>query len=190
MALALPSRQSRPPHFLPQSRESAPSPERIWEDDHGPVSNPLLMLTLTQVWGALLIFILCPPDRGAAPNGMDHAGRQRQGFAGNRHRQRGGIGGFLPRGAIAGVPAVLSEAAKGIGAVLLARHYFPTDPVWEIVALIALVMGRYWGSQGAGTTNVMWGFIVHDWVTAGLGWLLSLIGFTVVRQRRRVVCWP
>ena len=143
------------------------------------------MLTLTQVWGALLIFILCPLI-GALPL----TGWITRVVSGKDLRAlgTGNVGvsaAFYHGGAIAGVPAVLSEAAKGIGAVLLARHYFPTDPVWEIVALIALVMGRYWGSQGAGTTNVMWGFLVHDWVTAGLGWLLSLIGFTVVRQRRQ-----
>lgn len=143
------------------------------------------MLSLTQVWGALLLFTLCPA-LGALPL----TGWITRLVSGKNLRDigTGNVGvsaAFYHGGAIAGVPAVLSEAAKGIGAVLLARHYFPMDPVWEIIALIALVMGRYWGAQGAGTTNVMWGFFVHDWVTAGLGWLLSLIGFTVVRERRQ-----
>jgi pyruvate,water dikinase len=77
------------------------------------------------------------------------------------------------------------EAAKGIGVVLLARHYFPDAPVWEIIALIALVMGRYWFAQGAGTTNVVWGFIVHDWVTALLTLLVSGLGFTIFRERQQ-----
>jgi phosphoenolpyruvate synthase/pyruvate phosphate dikinase len=72
-----------------------------------------------------------------------------------------------------------------LGVVLLARYYFPNDPVWEIIALIALVMGRYWFAKGAGTTNVVWGFIVHDWVTALLTLLVSGLGFTIFRERRQ-----
>jgi glycerol-3-phosphate acyltransferase PlsY len=73
---------------------------------------------------------------------------------------------FYHGGKVAGIVAVLLEAAKGIWVVLLARYYFPSDPVWEIIALIGLVMGRYWFAKGAGTTNVVWGFVVHDWVTS------------------------
>ncbi|NJL45884.1 MAG: hypothetical protein HC922_09570, partial [Leptolyngbyaceae cyanobacterium SM2_3_12] len=45
--------------------------------------------------------------------------------------------------------------------------------------------GRYWFARGAGTTNVVWGFFAHDWVTAGLTALISGLGFTIFRQRRQ-----
>ncbi|WP_008307865.1 glycerol-3-phosphate acyltransferase [Leptolyngbya sp. PCC 6406] len=143
------------------------------------------MLTLTQVWGALLLFTLCPL-LGALPL----TGWITQILTGKRLTDLGtgnvGISAaFYHGGPVAGVPSVLAEAGKGIGAVLLARHYFPSDPVWEIVALIGLVMGRYWGAKGAGTTNVVWGFGVHDPITAGLTLLMSFLAFTVVREKHQ-----
>ncbi|MFZ4677320.1 MAG: glycerol-3-phosphate acyltransferase [Nodosilinea sp.] len=92
---------------------------------------------------------------------------------------------FYHGGKVAGIAAVLMEAAKGIGVVLLARYYFPTDPVWEILALIGLVMGRYWFAQGAGTTNVVWGIVAYDWGTALLTFMISGLGFTIFRERRQ-----
>ncbi|MBE7380534.1 MAG: glycerol-3-phosphate acyltransferase [Leptolyngbya sp. SIO1E4] len=142
-------------------------------------------MTLAQVWGALLIFTICPllgalpltrwivrlvADQNLATLGTGNVGVS---------------AAFYHGGKIAGVLCVLAEAGKGIGAVLLARYYFPTDPVWEVVALVALVMGRYWGAKGAGTTNVTWGFIVHDPITSGLTFLISFLGFTLFREKRQ-----
>ncbi|NER80282.1 MAG: pyruvate phosphate dikinase PEP/pyruvate-binding protein [Leptolyngbya sp. SIO1D8] len=143
------------------------------------------MLTLAQVWGALLIFTVCPLV-GALPL----SGWITQWIAGKTLSQigTGNVGvsaAFYHGGKIAGILCVLAEAGRGIGVVLLARHYFSTDPVWEVVALIALVMGRYWGAKGAGTTNVTWGFIVHDPITAGLTFLMSFLGFTIFREKRQ-----
>jgi pyruvate,water dikinase len=142
-------------------------------------------MTLTQVWGALLIFILCPL-LGGLPliawltrllTGQDLA----QIGTGNISVSAA----FYHGGRWVGVLAVLSEALKGIATVLLARSFFPTDPAWEVIALIALVMGRYWIAQGAGTTNVVWGYVVHDPVVAGLVFVVSGIGFTLLRERGR-----
>jgi phosphohistidine swiveling domain-containing protein/glycerol-3-phosphate acyltransferase PlsY len=91
---------------------------------------------------------------------------------------------FYHGGQAVGLLAVLSEALKGIGAVLLAQAFFPTTPAWNVVALIALVLGRYAVSRGAGTTNVVWGFVVHDWVTSLLVFVIGGIGFTLLRERR------
>ena len=44
-------------------------------------------------------------------------------------------------------------------------------------------MGRYWISKGAGATNVVWGYVVHDWRVAGLSFLIGGIGFTILRER-------
>ncbi|MGC9502986.1 glycerol-3-phosphate acyltransferase [Baaleninema sp.] len=83
-----------------------------------------------------------------------------------------------------GIVAVLSEAAKGIAAVLLARSLLPDAPIWELIALFALVLGRYTLGQGAGTTNVVWGTITHDWRVAVLVALISGLSFTIVRERK------
>ena len=141
-------------------------------------------MTLTQVLGALLIFILCPL-LGGLP--LIHwityvFTRQRLARIGTGNVSVSAA--FYHGGPIVGTLAVLSEAFKGIAAVLLARHFFPSDPTWEIVALIALVLGRYWMGRGAGTTNVVWGYVVHDWITAGLVLLIGGIGFTILRERR------
>jgi glycerol-3-phosphate acyltransferase PlsY len=144
-----------------------------------------MAVTLTQVWGALLIFVLSP-----LVGGLPLTGWVTRWVSGKRLSQvgTGNVGvsaAFYHGGKVAGILAVLLEAAKGISVVLLARYYFPADPVWEILALIGLVMGRYWFAKGAGTTNVVWGFVVHDWVTSLLTWLISGLGFTIFRERRQ-----
>ncbi|WOD37756.1 glycerol-3-phosphate acyltransferase [Nodosilinea sp. E11] len=142
-------------------------------------------MTLTQVWGAFLIFVLAP-----VVGGLPLTGWSTRLLTGQRLRRvgTGNVGvsaAFYHGGKVAGIVAVLLEAAKGIGVVLLARYYFPADPVWEIIALIGLVMGRYWFAKGAGTTNVVWGIAVYDWPTALLTFILSGLGFTIFRERRQ-----
>jgi hypothetical protein len=142
-------------------------------------------MTLTQVWGALLIFVLCP-----ILGGLPLTGWLTRLVSGKRLTELGTgnvsvSAAFYHGGRVAGILAVLAEATRGIAAVLLARHYFPQDPAWEMVALIALVMGRYWMGRGAGTTNVVWGFVVSDPVVSGLTFLISGIGFTLFREKRQ-----
>ena len=144
-----------------------------------------MAMTLTQVWGAFLIFVLCP-----IIGGLPLTGWVTRLVAGQNLRElgTGNVGvsaAFYHGGRVSGILSALLEAAKGIGVVLLARHYFPDDPVWEIIALIALVMGRYWFAKGAGTTNVVWGFVVHDWVISLLTLMVSGLGFTIFRERRQ-----
>lgn len=91
---------------------------------------------------------------------------------------------FYHGGKVAGILAVLSEAIKGLAVVAYARWQFPTEPSLEIVALILLVLGRFFWGRGAGTTNVTWGFIAHDWVTAALTALIGGVSFTIVRERQ------
>ncbi|MDB9526849.1 glycerol-3-phosphate acyltransferase [Oscillatoria sp. CS-180] len=143
------------------------------------------MLTLTQVWGALLIFVVCPllgalpltrfvlpPTGGAQP--MQE-----------RDRAIGIPTVFEAGGTFAGVLAIILEAAKGIGTVLLARYYFPADASWEVVALIALLMGRYWAAKSVGTTSILWGSTIHSPVAAGLTLLISFLGFTIFREKQQ-----
>ena len=92
---------------------------------------------------------------------------------------------FYHGGKWAGLLAVLSEAGKGIVAVLLTRAFFPAEPVWELVAVITLVLGRYGIAKSAGTTNAVWGFVTHEWRAAGLVWLLSGLHFAIFRQRQQ-----
>jgi phosphohistidine swiveling domain-containing protein/glycerol-3-phosphate acyltransferase PlsY len=141
-------------------------------------------MTLMQVWGSLVILIGCP-ILGALPliNWIATA------FIGRRLDKIGTgnvsvSAAFYHGGKGAGILAVLSEAAKGIIAVLIARYFFPEMPAWELIALIALVMGRYWGGKGAGTTNIVWGIVVHDPIAAVLVFFLSFVSFTIFRDRR------
>ena len=141
-------------------------------------------MNLTPIWGSLTVFIACPL-LGGLPliDWITYAltGRQLSKLG------TGNISvsaAFYHGGKIAGICAVLSEAAKGIIAVLLARLFFPTGSVWEIIAVIALVMGRYWIGKSAGTTNAVWGIGTHDAIVAGLVWLISLVSFTIIRDRQ------
>ncbi|CDN09828.1 similar to phosphoenolpyruvate synthase [Richelia intracellularis] len=78
----------------------------------------------------------------------------------------------------------MSEALKGITAVFIARAFFGQGTSWELIALITLVVGRYAVGRGAGTTNVVWGFMVHDPLVATFVFLLASISFTIVRDRQ------
>ncbi|EKQ69417.1 phosphoenolpyruvate synthase/pyruvate phosphate dikinase [Leptolyngbyaceae cyanobacterium JSC-12] len=142
-------------------------------------------MTLTQVWGALVIFVVCPLLGGLplirwltiafTQQKLDQVGTGNVSVS----------AAFYHGGQLVGLLAVISEALKGIATVLIARSFFPSGSAWEIVALIALVMGRYWFARGAGTTNVVWGYLVHDPVAAGLVLLIGGISFTILRERKQ-----
>ncbi len=140
-------------------------------------------MNLTPIWGSLTVFIICPL-LGGLPL-IDWITYSLTG----RQLSKLGTGNvsvsaaFYHGGKLTGVCAVLSEAAKGILAVLLTRAFFPTGSVWEILAIIALVMGRYWLGKSAGTTNAVWGIVTHDPIAAGLVCLVSFISFTIIRDR-------
>ena len=141
-------------------------------------------MTLTQVGGVLLIFILCP-----LLGWLPLIAWVTQGLTG-RSLRRVGTGNvsvsaaFYHGGRAVGILAVLSEALKGIAAILLTRYFFPPGSAWEIIALMALVVGRYWFGGGAGTTNVVWGYGLHDPIAAVLVFLIGGVGFTLFRERR------
>jgi phosphoenolpyruvate synthase/pyruvate phosphate dikinase/glycerol-3-phosphate acyltransferase PlsY len=140
-------------------------------------------MNLTPIWGSLMVFIACPL-LGGLPL-IDWLTYALTGL----QLSKVGTGNvsvsaaFYHGGKVAGVCAVISEAAKGIAAVLLTRLFFPPGSAWEILAIIALVIGRYWMGKGAGTTNAVWGIVAHDPISAGLVWLISLVGFTIIRDR-------
>ena len=140
-------------------------------------------MNLTPIWGSLTVFIICP-----LLGGLPLIDWIVYSLTGRQLRKLGTgnvsvSAAFYHGGKLAGIGAVLSEAAKGIIAVLLTRLFFPAGSVWEIVAVIALVAGRYWMGKSAGTTNAVWGIAAHDAIAAGLVWLISLVGFTIIRDR-------
>jgi pyruvate, water dikinase len=139
---------------------------------------------MSELWGALIVLILCPL-LGALPliAWITYALKGQQ-------LARVGTGNisvsaaFYHGGTLAGILAVMSEALKGIAAVFLARAFFGEGSPWELIALMALVIGRYWVGRGAGTTNVVWGFVIHDPLVAGFVFFLAIISFSVVRDRQ------
>jgi pyruvate, water dikinase len=141
-------------------------------------------VTLTQLWGSLIIFLVCP-----LLGGLPLIEWITYGLTGRKLSKLGTgnisvSAAFYHGGTFVGILAVLSEAAKGIGAVLIARWFFPYAPTWELLALIALIVGRYWMGKGAGTTNLFWGIVVHDWQAALLTALIGGISFTIFRERK------
>ncbi len=138
---------------------------------------------MLEVWGALVIFLILPLLGGLPLIAWFTYAVSRKQLTKLGTGNISVSAAFYHGGKVAGILAVVSEAAKGIVAVLLARTFFPTNPTWEIIALIALVMGRYWLGKGAGATNVVWGYLVHDWRIAALSFLIGGISFTVLRER-------
>ena len=141
-------------------------------------------MSLTPIWGSLTIFLVCP-----ILGGLPLIDWLTYGITG-RQLSKLGTGNisvsaaFAHGGKFVGILAVLSEAGKGIIAILLTRMFFPSGSFWELLALIALVMGRYWVGKGAGTTNVVWGIVAHDAIAAALVFLIGGISFTINRNRK------
>jgi pyruvate,water dikinase len=139
-----------------------------------------------QLWGLLVILITCPL-LGAMPliAWITYAiKRQRLGQMGTGNISVSAA--FYHGGKLVGILAVLSEAFKGIAAVSIARIFFPEGSFWELIALIALVIGRYSLGRGAGTTNVVWGFLMHDPLIAGFVSLVAAIGFIILRSKQAI----
>ena len=90
---------------------------------------------------------------------------------------------FAHGGTTVGIMAVALEMFRGISVVLLARSLFPNEAAWELIALIPLIVGRYLIHRGAGVTNVVWGYFVHDWRVAFFVGLLGGIIFTLLRAK-------
>ena len=114
-------------------------------------------MTFTQIWGGLLIFSVC-----LILGGLPLISWITYGITGRQLAKLGNgkvsvAAAFDRGGKLVGILAVLSEALKGILAVRIADYFFSAIPVWQIVALIALVIGRYWIGKGIGTINVVWG---------------------------------
>jgi pyruvate,water dikinase len=84
-----------------------------------------------------------------------------------------------------GLLAVGIEATKSLLVVAIAQYWFPTAPVWQLLALVALILGRFWTTRGAGTTNVVWGIIAYDWRVAFWIVLISGTTFTLMRDRQK-----
>ncbi|UKO97212.1 glycerol-3-phosphate acyltransferase [Nostoc sp. UHCC 0870] len=138
---------------------------------------------MRELWGALTILIVCP-FLGALPviAWITYALKGRRlGQIGTKNISVSAA--FYHGGTIVGVLAVLSEALKGMGAIFLARAFFPEGSVWELLALITLVFGRYSMGRGAGTTNVVWGLLVHDPLLSIFIGLLAIISFTLLQSR-------
>ncbi|NMG08505.1 glycerol-3-phosphate acyltransferase [Brasilonema sp. UFV-L1] len=139
---------------------------------------------MLELWGIVIVFIVCPL-LGALPL----IAWLTQAMTGRQIAQMGTgnisvSSAFYHGGTLVGILAVFSEAIKGIAAVLLTRAFFGEGSAWELVALIGLVLGRYLAGKGAGTTNTVWGFTVHDPLAAVFVLLLASASFTIVRSRQ------
>ncbi|MBW4633416.1 MAG: glycerol-3-phosphate acyltransferase [Iphinoe sp. HA4291-MV1] len=139
---------------------------------------------MLEIWGIVIVFVVCPL-LGALPL----IGWITQAITGRQLAQIGTgnvsvSSAFYHGGTLVGILAVFSEAIKGIAAVLLTRAFFGEGSAWELIALTGLVLGRYLAGKGAGTTNAVWGFIVHDPLAAVFVLLLASVSFTIVRSRQ------
>ncbi|MEH2124291.1 glycerol-3-phosphate acyltransferase [Nostoc sp.] len=137
-------------------------------------------------WGILVILILCPLLGGLPLIAWITYALKRKQLSQVGTGNISVSAAFYHGGKIVGILAVLSEAFKGVAAVLLTRIFFPDGSSWELLALIALVIGRYWIGKGAGTTNVVWGFVVHDPLVAIFVSFFAGITFTILQSRKIV----
>ncbi|MCC5601257.1 glycerol-3-phosphate acyltransferase [Nostoc favosum] len=137
-------------------------------------------------WGVLVILIVCPLLGGLPLIAWITYALTRKQLSQVGTKNISVSAAFYHGGRFVGILAVLSEALKGVAAVLLTRVFFPEGSSWELIALIALVIGRYWIGRGAGTTNVVWGFVVHDPLVAIFVSFFAGISFTILQSRKVV----
>ncbi|WP_375511815.1 glycerol-3-phosphate acyltransferase [uncultured Nostoc sp.] len=137
-------------------------------------------------WGVLVILIACPLLGGLPLIAWITYALTRKQLSQVGTRNISVSAAFYHGGRFVGILAVLSEAFKGVAAVLLSRVFFQEGSSWELIALIALVIGRYWIGRGAGTTNVVWGFVVHDPLVAIFVSFFAGISFTILQSRKVV----
>ncbi|OYD92548.1 pyruvate phosphate dikinase PEP/pyruvate-binding protein [Nostoc sp. 'Peltigera membranacea cyanobiont' 210A] len=137
-------------------------------------------------WGILVILIVCPLLGGLPLIAWITYALKRKQLSQVGTGNISVSAAFYHGGKIVGILAVLSEAFKGVAAVLLTRIFFPDGSSWELLALIALVIGRYWIGKGAGTTNVVWGFVVHDPLVAIFVSFFAGIAFTILQSKKLV----
>ncbi|MBD2410377.1 pyruvate phosphate dikinase PEP/pyruvate-binding protein [Nostoc calcicola FACHB-389] len=139
-----------------------------------------------ELWGILVILIACPLLGGLPLIAWVTYALKRKRLSQVGTGNISVSAAFYHGGTLVGILAVLSEAFKGVAAVLISRAFFPDGSSWELVALIALVIGRYWIGRGAGTTNVVWGFVVHDPLVAIFVFFFAGISFSILHSRQVV----
>ncbi len=140
-------------------------------------------MTTTQMWGTLLICLGCPLLGGLPLTSWITyaiAGRQLAKLGAGKISV---AAAFHYGGQLAGILAFISEALRGIIAVAIARYFFPATPVWGLVALIALIIGRYSLAKESGTIDLIFGIIAYDRIVALLILIFGAIGFGIVRDR-------
>ncbi len=121
------------------------------------------MMTMTQVWGCLILLVTAP-ILGAfivLPQRDDRR------LSRTDTRLRFAL-----------------ELVLGAGIVLLTRQFFPSTSPWELLGLLALVMGRYWRKQEAAMIAVLGGLLLHDWQITLLVGFIGFVGLTMFRQIR------
>jgi phosphohistidine swiveling domain-containing protein len=145
-------------------------------------------MTIHEVWGIIFLAVGCP-----LIGGMPLTGWIVRGLTGKKLKEvgTGNIGvsaAFYHGGTGVGILSVLAEAAKGIGVVSGVRALLPPNPTLELVAIVAMVAGRYWIGHGAGTTNAVWGVATYDWRVAIIS-LIGSMGVTALIPERRQGRW-
>ncbi|AFZ00208.1 glycerol-3-phosphate acyltransferase [Calothrix sp. PCC 6303] len=139
---------------------------------------------MLELWGFLVIFVICPILGGLPLIAWITFALAKKQLARFGIVNMSIAGAFYHGGTPVGMLALLSEAFKGIVAVLLARACFPDASAWEIIALITLTVGRYWFAKSTATINVIWGFAVHDPLATAFLLLMATVSFTIIRSRQ------
>jgi pyruvate,water dikinase len=137
-----------------------------------------------ELWGFLVVFIICPVLGGLPLIAWITFALAKKQLARFGIVNMSVAGAFYHGGTPVGMLALLSEAFKGIVAVLLARACFPDASAWEIMALITLTVGKYWFAKSTATINVIWGFAIHDPLATAFILLLATVSFTIIRSRQ------
>jgi phosphohistidine swiveling domain-containing protein/glycerol-3-phosphate acyltransferase PlsY len=141
-------------------------------------------MNINNGWGLVFLVLGCPLLGGIPITGWITRCFANKNLSELGTRNIGISAAFYYGGTTVGLLSVLAEAAKGFGAVWGARQWLPPDSTWELAAVFALVVGRYWIGRGAGTTNAVWGVAAYNWKVALLVFLISGGSISLMRDRR------
>jgi phosphohistidine swiveling domain-containing protein/glycerol-3-phosphate acyltransferase PlsY len=153
---------------------------------HGTMERDMcrVEIVMQSLWGGLFLIVVCPVLGGIPLSGWIVRAIAGQNLANLGTRNVGVSAAFYHGGFWPGCFAIALEAGKSLLAVYGVRALLPSDPTWELAALVALVAGRYLFGKGAGTTNAFWGVLFYQWKVALVLFVLSGGWFSIQRDRQ------
>jgi hypothetical protein len=78
------------------------------------------------------------------------------------------------------------DIAQGLLAVGLSKLLFPHYAAWDMIALMGVMLGRFWRKQPGGLVTMLAGYCLHNPISGLLVLVFGAIGSMVFRENRQI----